>query len=115
MVLDRTACQAVAADIGLATTALVGRLLADPVIDRLSMARRLLRLREQVGEERLEAACNRALRFDEVSYKTVKRILNQGLETEIESTPAAAIPPAQRFVRSAQELLGHLWSGQRWN
>jgi len=115
LVLDRAACQAVAADIGLATTALVGRLLADPVIDRLSMARRLLRLREQVGEERLEAACNRALRFDEVSYKTVKRILKQGLETEIERTPAAAIPPAQRFVRSAQELLGHLWSEQRWN
>ena len=49
LVLDRAACQAVAADIGLATTALVGRLLADPVVDRLSMVRRLLRLREQVA------------------------------------------------------------------
>ena len=46
LVLDREACQAVAADIGFATTALVGRLLADPVVDRLSMTRRLLRLRE---------------------------------------------------------------------
>ncbi|MCB8977296.1 MAG: hypothetical protein H6657_07735 [Ardenticatenaceae bacterium] len=33
----------------LATTALVGCLLADPVVDRLSMVRRLLRLREQVA------------------------------------------------------------------
>ena len=115
LVLDRAACQAVAADIGLATTALVGRLLADPVVDRLSMVRRLLRLREQVGDDRLEAACNRALRFDEVSYKTVKQILKQGLETEAENRSAPDVPPAQRFVRGAQELLGHLWSGPSWN
>ena len=115
LVLDRVACQAVAADIGLATTALVGRLLADPVVDRLSMVRRLLRLREQVGAERLEAACDRALRFDEVSYKTVKRILTQGLESEAATPAEPAVPPAQRFVRGAQELLGHLWSGSSWN
>jgi transposase len=115
LVLDRATCQAVAADVGLATTALVGRLLADPVVDRLSMVRRLLRLREQVGDERLEAACDRALRFDEANYKTVKRILNLGLEAETENPAAAAIAPAHRFVRGAQELLGHLWSGPSWN
>lgn len=115
LILDRAACQAVAEDIGFSTTALVGRLLADPVMDRLSMVRRLLRLREQVGDERLEAACERALRFDEVSYKTVKRILSQGLEAEGENVVTAEIPPAERFVRGAQELLGHLWSGASWN
>jgi hypothetical protein len=114
LVLDRDACQAVAADIGLATTALVGRLLADPVVDRLSTVRRLLRLREQVGDERLEAACERALRFDDPNYKTVKRILKQKLE-DIPETAPPRVPPAQRFVREAQELLGHLWSGPSWN
>ncbi len=115
LVLDRAGCQAVAADIGLATTALVGRLLADPVVDRLAMVRRLLRLRESVGDERLEAACERALRFDEASYKSVKRILQQGLEAESAAVVVPTVPPAQRFVRGAQELLGHLWSGQAWN
>jgi transposase len=115
LVLDRKTCQAVAADIGLSATALVGRLLSDTAVDRLSTVRRLLRLREQVGDERLEAACARALRFDEPSYKTVKRILNQGLEKETEKAPPAHNPPAQRFVRGAQELLGHLWGGQSWN
>lgn len=115
LVLDRDACRAVAEDIGFSTTALVGRLLADPVVDRLSMVRRLLRLREQVGDERLEAACDRALRFDEVSYRTVKNILTQGLEAETEAEPTAVIPPAHRFVRGAQEILGHLWSGASWN
>ena len=114
LVLDRTACQAVAADVGLAATALVGRLLSDTAVDRLSTVRRLLRLREQVGDERLEAACARALRFDDPNYVTVKRILNQGLEDNAEAAPPT-IPPAQRFVRSAQELLGHLWGGQTWN
>ena len=114
LVLDRSACQAVATDIGLSATALVGRLLADTVVDRLSTVRRLLRLREQVGDERLEAACTRALRFDDPNYKTVKRILNQGLEEEPETAPPS-IPPAQRFVRGTQELLGHLWKGQSWN
>jgi hypothetical protein len=115
LVLDRAACQLVAGDIGPAASAVVGRLLADPVVDRLSMVRRLLRLREQVGDERLEAACERALRFDEASYKTVKRILQQGLEAETKQTPPATVPPAQRFVRGAQELLGHIWSGPSWN
>lgn len=115
LVLDRTACQAVAAEIGPATTALVGRLLADPVVDRLSMVRRLLRLREQVGDERLEAACARAMRFDEVNYRTVKNILNQGLEADMETATTTPPPPAERFVRGAQELLGHLWSGPSWN
>jgi transposase len=115
LVLDRVACAAVAADVGLATTALVGRLLNDPVVDRLSTVRRLLRLREQVGDDRLEAACERALRFDDPQYRTVKRILQQGLETESDQTAVPAIPPAHRFVRNAQELLGHLWRGQAWN
>lgn len=115
LVLDTAACQAVAEDVGFATSALVGRLLADRVVDRLSMARRLLRLREQVGDERLEAACQRALQFDEVSYRTVKSILQLGLERAVEPATVPAVPPATRFVRSAQELFGHLWSGQSWN
>ena len=115
LVLDREACQAAAEDIGFSTTALVGRLLNDPVIDRLSTVRRLLRLREQVGDERLEAACSRALSFDEASYKTVKRILTQGMEHETENRPAADVPPAHRFVRSAHEVLGQVLSAISWH
>lgn len=115
LVLDREACQSVAEDIGFSTTALVGRLLADPVVDRLSTVRRLLRLREQVGDERLEAACTRALSFDEASYKTVKRILTQGMEREAESHAAPDVPSAQRFVRSAHEVLGQVLSAVSWN
>jgi hypothetical protein len=74
----------------------------------------LLRLRERFGGERLEAACARAVRFDDLNYMTVKRILVNRLDSE----PLAAdrdTPPAQTFVRTAAELVGHLFGGAAWN
>lgn len=112
--VDRTTCQAVAQDIGPATTQVVQQLLADTVVDRLPTTRRLLKLRERFGDERLEAACQRALRYGEVSYQTVKRILESGLDP----VPAEAQPivaPARTFVRTASELVGHLLGGVTWN
>jgi hypothetical protein len=45
---------------------------------------------------------------------TVKRILQQALDQE-ELPAAAPAAPAQTFVRSAGELLGHLFGGGAWN
>ena len=113
LLLDRQDCQASAADIGPATQEVVQTLLEDPVLDRLPMAGRLLRLRERFGDQRLEAACRRALSFGDPSYTTVKRILARGLE-EAEPRPAAPRSQAQAFVRSAAELVGHLVGGGVW-
>jgi len=92
----------------------VQTLLDDPVVDRLPTAGRLLRLRAQFGDERLEAACQRALAGDDPAYKTVKHILIQKLETEPLPT-AATLPPATTFARTADELVGHLAGGELWN
>jgi transposase len=112
--LDRETCQVTATEIGAATAQVMQVLLADPVVDRLPTARRLLGLRERFGDEGLEAACARALRFEDPSYMTIKRILEAGLELE---APVAGLapPPASTFVRSASELLGHLFGGLAWN
>ena len=114
LIRSREGVREVAREIGPATSEVVTRLLDDPVVDRLHSAGRLIRLREQFGAVRLEAACVRALRFDDPMYKTVKRILVQGLEGEelVEMSPA---PLAQAFVRPAQELVGHLPGGGSWN
>lgn len=112
--LNREACVALAADVGPATLQLVEELFADPVMERLPMVRRLLRLRERFDDARLEAACARALRFGDPSYRTVKGILQKGLEQDEEPQPATT-PPARAFVRSAGELLGHLFGGGAWN
>lgn len=114
LIRNRDGVQAAAIEIGTAASEVVTRLLDDPVVDRLHSAGRLIRLRERFGDERLEAACVRALHFDDPMYKTVKRILVQGLEGEdlVEMCPA---PPAQAFVRPTEELVGHLAGGASWN
>jgi transposase len=110
----REMCRAMAAEVGNATTQLVQSLLDDHVLDRHPRVVRILKLRETVGDERLEAACARALRFGDLTYITIKRILDQGLETEA-APPSPAAPPARTFVRSAAELLGHLFGGAAWS
>jgi hypothetical protein len=113
--LDRAGCLTAASDIGPATTRLVTALLADGVVERLPMSRRLLALRDRYGDERLEAACARAWRYDDASYKTVKQILQQGLDQVAEPAPAP-VASAKAFARSAAELLGGLFEGRlSWN
>ena len=108
----RDLCGTLAAEVGPAAADVVRQLLADPVVDRHSRVVRILRLREAVGDARLEAACARALRYDDLTYVTIKRILTQGLEEE--TAPAAAVAPARAFVRTAAELLGHVFGGVTW-
>ena len=111
---DRASCQAVAQDIGPAAAEVVASLLADPMVDRLATARRLLKLRQKYNDQRLEAVCHRALRFGDPSYMTVKRILENGQEQQPLHPPLAAPAPAHAFIRNATELFGDLLGGLRW-
>ncbi len=113
LLLEEGQCRATAADIGPATRNVVEAILGDGVIDRRRTGLRLLHLREPYGDERLERACERALRCEEASYPTVKRILHQELD-QAEPPPAAPSAPARTCVRSAGEVLGHLFGGGAW-
>jgi len=108
LLLNRAACRRTADAIGPATAAVVHDLLADPAVDRGTTVGRVLRLRDRYGDERLEAACARARRFDDQSYSTIKRILIEGLDADAPPTALPA-PPAHTFVRSAADLRGHLF------
>jgi hypothetical protein len=114
LLLEEDNCRVVASDIGPATREVVEAILGDGVIDRRRTVLRLLRLRERYGDARLERACDRARRFEAPTYATVKRILQQELDHEELPAPPPATP-AQTFVRSAGELLGHLFGGGAWN
>ena len=48
----------------------------------------IIRLGQRFGTERLEGACSRALRFNAVSYRSVKSILALGLDQQAERKPA---------------------------
>jgi len=80
--------------------------------DRLRTTGRLLRLGERFGHVRLEAACRRALRYDDPGYSTIKRILEQGLDQAALPETTAA-PVAHTFARAAAELMGHLLEAVR--
>jgi transposase len=110
----REICLALAAEVGAATSEVVQTLLADPTVDRHARVVRILKLRTSVGDARLEAACARALHYGDLTYATLKRMLDQRLETEAEAPPPPPAP-ARTFVRSAGELLGHLFGGLAWS
>ncbi len=114
LVLNREECLASATEIGPAIHQVIQTLLDDPAVDRLPTVGRLLRLRHKFGEQRLEAACERALAFGDPTYTTVKGILREGLEHQplpiIVPAPAASL-----FARRAEELVGPLWGGELWS
>ena len=105
--LERTPayCRQVAARLGPSTSQVVETLLGDRPLYRLRSVQAILRLEETVGAERLDAACARALHFDDFSYRRIKAILNAALDRE--PLPDAAPPaPARQhaFARSGVEF-----------
>lgn len=72
----------------------------------LRQAQKLLRLAERYGAERLNQACERALRFELIDVRGVERILQQALEHD--PTPEAIHGEAQtlplKFLRPADHF-----------
>jgi len=114
LIQDVDSLLAEAEAIGPALLEIVQALLDDPVLYRLPTAGRLVRLKHRYGEQRLEAAARRALAYGDPSYRTIKRILIQGLDQEEAPLPVS-LPPATTFARSADELVGVLSEVQPWN
>jgi hypothetical protein len=114
--LERTreSCLAQAAELGPAVQQTIEQILADPVLDRVHQAGRLLRLSEKYGNQRLNAACQRALDYGDPAYKTVKGILKQNLDQEDPPIPVQ-IPSARTFSRQPEELVGALAEVPTWN
>jgi hypothetical protein len=57
-------------------------LFAHRVLDNLRAAQGVIGLGKKYGSARLEAACQRAIFFDNIQYRAVKIILNKGLDQE---------------------------------
>jgi transposase len=66
--------------IGIHCETVIHQLLSHSVVDYLRAAQGIISLQKKYGDARLEAACHRALVFQSVSYKTIKSILQKGLE-----------------------------------
>lgn len=79
---------------------LITQLLTESIVDYLRGAQGILALQKKYGNPRLDAACKRALSFQCGYYKTVKSILQQGLEY-------APLPEQKAF-----DVLAEAYTGQ---
>ena len=106
-------CLRQANTIGPACLALLKQLFADRVLENLRAAQGVIALRKTYGATRLEAACERALAFDNPRFRTVKTILERGLDQQ-QATPLAiddlgeAYTGQGRFSRDTRTLLDPL-------
>lgn len=75
-------CRNTAAAIGDACAEVVDQLLEVNALYRLRQAQGVLGLRKKYGDQRLEAACAKAIAVGDPSYRTIKGILIAGTETD---------------------------------
>jgi hypothetical protein len=80
LVSSREVLLQTAQSVGPYTAQVAQQLLDERPLERSQMVQRILRLADRYDAARLEAACERGLYFGDVRYRTLKRILEQGLE-----------------------------------
>ena len=91
-----TWCRTQAEQIGPGAVAIVAELSAVNALHRLRAIQGIIRLRDKYGDDRLDAACARALAVGDPRYRTVKGILVAGTEhgDDPPSLHGAPAPPA---------------------
>jgi len=107
---DPQYCLAAAERIGRHCRLVIERLFGDRVLDKLRAAQGVIRLAKIHGDARLEAACQRALEFDDPRYRTIKTILARGLDQQATAAVADTLNAdlyarGGRFCRDVSDLL----------
>jgi hypothetical protein len=106
LTLTPQACQERAARIGPKTAEAMAHLLAERPVDRLRAVHHLLSQAEKSDAVRLERACARAMAFGEISVRTLRNMLKNGIADGLgDHLPAEPAPGWPRFARDAQELV----------
>jgi transposase len=98
-------CREIARGIGFETAKVVEALLSERPLDRLRSVQQVLRLADEHGRGRLEAACRRALYYGDSSYRRIKEILKAGLDLE-------TLPPLPTPIRSADRPVSGSTNGR---
>jgi len=103
-------CLRQAVTIGPHCQQVIEKLFAHRVLDNLNAAQGVISLQKKFGVQRLEAACQRAIAYDSILYRTIKQILEKGLDAEAlpsgsETQLNSTYQGAGRFCRNSAELL----------
>jgi transposase len=99
-------CCSRASLIGKSTRQTIESLLEEHALHNLRQCQGILRLAEKYGQDRLEQACARANAFGDPRYRTVKTILERGLDKEPVSLEPVRTSGA--FLRGPDELFYRL-------
>lgn len=105
LMADPQWCLEKAEKIGTCCRELVEALFEHKVLDKLRAAQGVIRLVGKFGNNRLEAACARALAHGTPTYGSVKKILEKGLDQQPLSSPLAlsdVYSGQARFIRPTQ-------------
>ena len=102
---DTEYCLRESGKVGVNTRRIVSSLLEKEVIRNLRSAQNIIRMQKKYGEERLEAACTRAVYFGNHDYYSIKTILEKELDkrNDIFSPPERKL--SDTYARSLDELL----------
>lgn len=100
-------CRFQAAALGPAVSHVVAELLSRHKLHYLRQCQGIIGLADKYGAPRLNAACQRALAFDDPAYRTIRNILHHGLEGQIPLplTPSdPATPAAGAYLHGPEQL-----------
>lgn len=97
-------CRNKAAEIGPACAAVIGDLLEIEVLTNLRSAQAILSLAERNEPTSVEAACNKAQRVGDPTYRTIKGILGAGTEADVDEDDTGTDTPA--FLHGAAMIAG---------
>ncbi len=99
-------CLRTASSLGPAVEKAVSELLQENTLLRLRQVQGIIRLGEKYGADRLDAACARALGFGDPSLRTVRNILQAGLERQPSLFDWSPSTPAGAFLRGPEAFTG---------
>lgn len=94
-----TWCRSQAEQIGPGAVAVVDDLSSVDAIHRLRAVQAIIRLRDKYPDDRLDAACRRALELDDVHYRTIKGLLVAGTEHGDRPADQPSAPPPPALLR----------------
>ena len=101
-----TWCREQASQLGEHVRAAVDELLDQHHLHYLRQSQGIIRLAEKYGEVRLDAACQRALAYGNPHYRTIKTILEKGLEPNVTQPTPPAIASVGAYLHGPEALFG---------
>lgn len=102
----REYCEDRARRVGPRCGEVVEALLSTRPLDNLRAVQGIISLAGKYGDERLEAACARALRYGDPRYRRIRDILQAGLDLELVSSQIQPELKLYEYARSAEEFFG---------